>query len=231
MFFHLFLKFRFLIFRLLISRALLNQLCISLLAFSFVAWSPQVFAENPKILIFGDSLSAAYGLPQQEGWAALLQKKLHSQQYEYDVVNASVSGETTSGGLSRLNAALAKTQAAIIILELGANDGLRGLPLSEMNANLSAMIKQSKANKAKVLLLGMKLPPNYGPRYAESFSLSYTQLSKDHKISLVPFMLENVAAKPDLIQQDGLHPNALGQPIILENIWPYLQSLLKKQGA
>ena len=226
MFFHLFL-IRFLIFR----ARLFNQLFVSLLAFSFVAWSPQVFAENPKILIFGDSLSAAYGLPRQEGWVALLQKKLHSEQYEYDVINASVSGETTSGGLSRLNAALAKTQATIIILELGANDGLRGLPLSEMKANLNAMIKQSKANKAKVLLLGMKLPPNYGPRYAESFTLSYAQLSKDHKISLVPFMLENVAAKPDLIQQDGLHPNALGQPIILENIWPYLQPLLKKQGT
>lgn len=222
MFFHLFLIFRV---------RLLRQLFVSLLAFSFVAWSPQVFAANPKILIFGDSLSAAYGLPQQEGWAALLQKKLNEERYQYDVVNASVSGETTSGGLSRLNAALAETQAAIIILELGANDGLRGLPLSAMNANLSAMIKQSKKNKAKVLLLGMKIPPNYGPRYAQSFSLTYSQLSKDHKVSLVPFMLENVAARPDLIQQDGLHPNALGQPIILENIWPHLQSLLKKQGT
>jgi acyl-CoA thioesterase-1 len=219
MFFHLFLIFRV---------RLLRQLFVSLLAFSFVAWSPQVFAANPKILIFGDSLSAAYGLPQQEGWAALLQKKLNEERYQYDVVNASVSGETTSGGLSRLNTALAETQPAIIILELGANDGLRGLPLSAMNANLSTMIKQSKKNKAKVLLLGMKIPPNYGPRYAQSFSLTYSQLSKDHKVSLVPFMLENVAARPDLIQQDGLHPNALGQPIILENVWPHLQSLLKK---
>jgi acyl-CoA thioesterase-1 len=219
MFFHLFLIFRV---------RLLRQLFVSLLAFSFVAWSPQVFAANPKILIFGDSLSAAYGLSQQEGWAALLQKKLNEERYQYDVVNASVSGETTSGGLSRLNTALAETQPAIIILELGANDGLRGLPLSAMNANLSTMIKQSKKNKAKVLLLGMKIPPNYGPRYAQSFSLTYSQLSKDHKVSLVPFMLENVAARPDLIQQDGLHPNALGQPIILENVWPHLQSLLKK---
>jgi acyl-CoA thioesterase-1 len=222
MFFHLFLTFR---------TRLLNQLFVSLLACCFVAWSPQVFAANPKILIFGDSLSAAYGLPQQQGWASLLQKKLNEQQYRYDVVNASVSGETTSGGLSRLNTAIAETQAAIIILELGANDGLRGLPLNAMNANLSAMIKQSKKSKAKVLLLGMRIPPNYGPRYAQSFSLTYSQLSKDHNISLVPFMLENVAAKPDLIQQDGLHPNALGQPIILDNIWPHLKSLLKKQGA
>lgn len=226
MFSHLFLIFRFLIFR----TQLLNQLFISLLALCFVAWSPQVFAANPKILIFGDSLSAAYGLPQQEGWAALLQKRLDQQQYPYDVVNASVSGETTSGGLSRLNATLAETQAAIIILELGANDGLRGLPLNAMNANLSAMIKQSKQNNAKVLLLGMKIPPNYGPRYTQSFSLTYSQLSKNHNILLVPFMLENVAAKPNLIQQDGLHPNALGQPIILENIWPHLQPLLKKKS-
>jgi acyl-CoA thioesterase I len=224
MFFHLFLKSRFLIFR----ARLLSQLFVSLLVCSFVACSPQVFAANPKILIFGDSLSAAYGLSQHEGWAALLQKKLNEQRYQYDVVNASVSGETTSGGLSRLNTALAETQAAVIILELGANDGLRGLPLSAMNANLSAMIKQSKKNNAKVLLLGMKIPPNYGPRYANSFSLTYSQLSKDHKIKLVPFMLENVAAKPDLIQQDGLHPNAQGQPIILENVWPHLQTLLKK---
>lgn len=222
MFFHLFLIFR---------TRLLNQLFVSLLTFCFVAWSPQLFAANPKILIFGDSLSAAYGLPQQEGWANLLQKKLNEQQYQYDVVNASVSGETTSGGLSRLNTTLVETQAAIVIIELGANDGLRGLPINAMNANLSAMIKQSKKSKAKVLLLGMRIPPNYGPKYAQSFSLTYSQLSKDHKISLVPFMLENVAAKPELIQQDGLHPNAFGQPIILENIWPHLQSLLKKQGA
>lgn len=219
MFFHLFLIFR---------ARLLNQFFISLLAFSFVAYSPQVFAANPKILIFGDSLSAAYGLPQQEGWAALLQKKLDSQQYEYDVVNASVSGETTSGGLSRLASTLAETKASIIILELGANDGLRGLSLKAMSNNLNAMIKQSKKTNTKVLLVGMKIPPNYGPKYTESFSLTYAKLSKDHQVSLVPFMLENVAAKTNLIQQDGLHPNKLGQPIILENIWPHLQLLLKK---
>ncbi|MGZ8262447.1 MAG: arylesterase [Methylotenera sp.] len=185
-------------------------------------------AENPKILIYGDSLSAAYGIPQQQGWATLLQKKLDSQHYHYDVINASISGETTSGGLSRLTSTLAETKATIIILELGANDGLRGLPLKEMSANLSTMIKHSKKAGAKVLLLGIRIPPNYGPKYTESFSQIYTKLSKKHRVSLVPFMLENVAAKPQLIQEDGLHPNALGQPIVLENIWPHLQLLLKK---
>lgn len=214
MFFRLFLIFKLII--------------ISVLGFSFIACPSVALAANPKILIYGDSLSAAYGIPRQQGWVSILQKKLNSQHYHYDVINASVSGQTTSGGLSRLSATLAETQASIIIIELGANDGLRGLPLKEMTANLNAMIAQSKKAKATVLLIGMKIPPNYGPQYTESFSQSYTQLSKDHKIPLVPFMLENVAAKPNLIQEDGLHPNVLGQPIILENIWPQLQLLLKK---
>ena len=179
-------------------------------------------------MIYGDSLSAAYGIQQQQGWASLLQKKLNSQHYHYDVINASVSGETTSGGLSRISSTLAETQASIIVIELGANDGLRGLPLKEMTVNLNIMITQSKKAKAKVLLIGMRIPPNYGLQYTESFNQIYRQLSQEHKISLVPFMLENVAAKPNLIQEDGLHPNGLGQPIILENIWPQLQLLLKK---
>jgi acyl-CoA thioesterase-1 len=187
------------------------------------------FAANPKILIYGDSLSAAYGIPQQQGWAALLKEKLDRENLGFDVINASISGETTSGGLTRLARTLEQTKPQTIIIELGANDGLRGLPVKNMRDNLEAMIQLSKTSGAKVLLVGMRIPPNYGPKYTEEFSQTYIRLAKQHKIRIVPFMLENVAAKPGLIQQDGLHPNALGQPIVLENIWPELQRLIKKR--
>jgi acyl-CoA thioesterase I len=203
-------------------------LVLSLLGFNFVACANQAFAENSKILVYGDSLSASYGVSQQQGWVAFLQKKLNENNYKYSVVNASISGETTSGGLTRFANTLAKTKPSIVILELGANDGLRGLPVKNMANNLSNMIVQSKKTKAKVLLVGMKIPPNYGPKYTESFSNTYPQLSQQHKISLVPFMLENIAGKPNLIQDDGLHPNALGQPMMFKNIWPELQLMLKK---
>ncbi|MDD2932521.1 MAG: arylesterase [Methylotenera sp.] len=211
----------------LVLKTALLSLCI----LGLVAWAPAANAENPKILIVGDSLSAAYGIPQQQGWAALLQKKLQLKNYRYDVVNASMSGETTSGGASRINTALQKTKPTIVILELGANDGLRGLPINEMITNLSNIIRQSKQSGAKVLLIGMQIPPNYGPKYAEAFSQSYQRLSQEHKIPLVPFMLKNIAVQPDLIQQDGLHPNALAQPMILENIWPQLKLLLKRKNT
>ncbi|WP_366910263.1 arylesterase [Methylotenera sp.] len=203
-------------------------LCISLLSFSFVASISQANAANPKILVYGDSLSAAYGIAKSQGWVALLQKKLADQHYQYDVINASISGETTSGGLTRLETALSKVQPNIIIIELGANDGLRGLPVKDMTENLDTMITQSKKANAKILLIGMKIPPNYGPKYTEAFSNTYPDLSLQHKVSLVPFLLENVAAQPKLIQDDGLHPNVSGQPIILDNIWPKLKPLLKR---
>lgn len=214
----------------MVFRFLLMFKCVvvSLLGLSFVALPTAAIAKNSTILIYGDSLSAAYGISQQQGWATLLQKKLISQHYQYDVINASISGETSSGGLSRLPFALTKFKPNIIVLELGANDGLRGLSVKEMSKNLSAMIMLSKKAKVKVLLVGMRIPPNYGPKYTTSFSQTYRQLSLQHKVSLVPFMLENIAAKPKLIQDDGLHPNVLGQPLILENIWQELQVLLKK---
>lgn len=198
---------------------------LSLCFMVFVAWSLPAFAANPKILIYGDSLSAAYGIPQQQGWAALLKKKLAQEKFTYEVINASISGETTDSGLTRLASTIKQVKPRIIILELGANDGLRGLPINNMRDNLSAMIQLCKKSGIKVLLLGMKIPPNYGVKYTEAFSQTYTQLGKQHKVALVPFMLENIAARPDLIQTDGLHPNALGQPIILENIWPQLRKL------
>ena len=215
--------------KLLQSKLWLRKLlCISLLGFSFVACISHSNAANLKILVYGDSLSAAYGVAKSQGWVAFLQKKLTDQHYQYDVINASISGETTSGGLTRLANTLAKTKPNIIILELGANDGLRGLPVKEMSANLNTMISQSKKANAKILLIGMKIPPNYGPKYTDSFSNTYPQLSQQHQVSLVPFMLENIAAKPKLIQDDGLHPNVLGQPMMLDNIWPKLQPLLKR---
>lgn len=216
--------FRFL---LVLRFLVLKTSLVSLFFLVFVAWHLPAFAENSKILVYGDSLSAAYGIPKQQGWVALLQKKLQSEHYRYEVVNASISGETTSGGVSRIASALKQTKPKVIILALGANDGLRGLPITEMTKNLNNIITQSKKTGAKVLLVGMKIPPNYGPKYTESFSQSYRQLSSHHKIPLVPFMLDNVAVKSNLIQEDGLHPNILGQPIILQNIWPKLKLLLK----
>jgi acyl-CoA thioesterase-1 len=187
-----------------------------------------VYAASNSILIYGDSLSAAYGIPQQQGWVSLLQQRLEDQHYPYKVINASVSGETSSGGLSRLSATLNAHQPNIVILELGANDGLRGLPLSVMKDNLAQMIEQSKRSGAKVLLIGMKIPPNYGPKYSQSFTQQYQQLSQEFKVPRVPFMLQGMENRPEFIQDDGLHPNVQGQPIILENIWPHLKLILKK---
>ncbi len=181
-----------------------------------------------NILVFGDSLSAAYGIAQSSGWVALLQKRLVEEKFSHVVVNASVSGETTIGGKNRLEAQLKRVKPNVVILELGANDGLRGLPINEMEKNLTTMIQMSQKAGAKVLLIGMKLPPNYGMNYTASFTQSYQTLSKKFKIPVVDFMLENVATEPTLVQQDGLHPNEQGQPIILENIWLALKTLLKK---
>jgi len=217
--------FRFL---LVLRLSVLKTCLVSSFFLVFVAWHSAVFAENSNILVYGDSLSAAYGIPQHQGWAAQLQKKLQDEHYPYEVVNASISGETTSGGVTRIATVLKQTKPKIVILALGANDGLRGLPIQEMTANLDTIITQSKKSGAKLLLIGMRIPPNYGPQYTQSFSHSYQQLSHKHQAKLVPFMLDKVAARPELIQQDGLHPNARGQAIILENIWPKLRLLLKK---
>jgi acyl-CoA thioesterase-1 len=213
--------------RFFISLCGLN-LVACLLAFSGTTYAEAAIA-NPKILIYGDSLSAAYGIPQQSGWPALLQKKLLVEGYRYDIVNASISGETTSGGLSRLKKTLETAKPAIIILELGANDGLRGLPINAMASNLTAMIEQMQKTKAQIILAGMKIPPNYGPQYTNGFANTYEQLSKKYGLKLVPFLLDQVAAQQHLLLQDGLHPNAEGQVIMLNNIWPHLKPLLKKR--
>ncbi len=196
-----------------------------------IAAKPTI-ASTQTILVFGDSLSAGYGVPQGQGWVALLEQKLARNKLSYasyKVINASISGETTSGGLARFNSALATHKPNIVILELGANDGLRGLPITEMQANLNQMIAQTKTAKARVLLLGMKIPPNYGLKYTKNFSDAYTSLTKQHSIALVPFLLEGVAGKPELIQPDGLHPIAAAQPQLLNNVWEVLAKMLNNK--
>jgi acyl-CoA thioesterase-1 len=176
--------------------------------------------------VLGDSLSAAYGMRVEEGWVSLLQKRLTSQGYGYRVVNASVSGETTAGGLARLPRALELHRPSIVILELGGNDGLRGLSLEQMRQNLDTMIRRSKSAGAKVLLAGMRVPPNYGPTYTQKFYALYEDLARRHRVPLVPFLMQDVALDASLMQDDGIHPNARGQPVLLEAIWPVLKPLL-----
>ncbi len=180
------------------------------------------------LLVFGDSLSAAYGLRADEGWVAQLQKRLAQQGYGYRVVNASVSGETTAGGRARLARAIEAHQPQLVVLELGANDGLRGLPVKDARANLTAMIGSIKQAKADVLLAGIVLPPNYGTRYANDFAAMFPALSKDHGVPLVPFLLDGIALDTRYMQADGLHPNAAGQPLVLENVWKHLKPLLER---
>lgn len=186
-------------------------------------------AELPVILVFGDSLSAGYGLSHvEQGWVELLRTKLKSEGYGYQVINASVSGETTAGGLARLPRALSLHHPQVVVLELGGNDGLRALPIAQMRANLAKMVDLSSAAGSRVLLLGMRIPPNYGPQYTEQFRSTFVDLGRDDKLPVVPFLLAGIALTPALMQADGVHANESGQPKILENTWPALQPLLKK---
>lgn len=180
------------------------------------------------LLVYGDSLSAAYGLRADQGWVALLQKRLEEQGYGYRVVNASVSGETTSGGKARIARALEQHRPELVVLELGANDGLRGLPVAAARSNLEAMVGTIRNSGARVLLVGILMPPNYGAPYAKAFSAMYGELAKSLQLPLVPFMLDGIALEPALMQADGLHPNAEGQPRVLENVWPHLKKLLRR---
>ena len=186
-------------------------------------------ASDRTILVLGDSLSAAYGLRPEQGWVALLQKRLAREGYEYEVVNASVSGETTSGGLQRLPRALELHKPGLMILELGANDGLRGLPLAVVAGNLEKMVALAKQSHARVLLVGMRIPPNYGPRYTDDFARMYPQIASRESLPLVPFLLQTVALDADRMQGDGLHPNARGEPAVLDTLWPQLEPLLQKK--
>ena len=182
----------------------------------------------PKILVLGDSISAGYGLAANEGWVSLLQTRLKAQGYGYRVVNASVTGETTTGGLARLPRALSLHQPVIVVIELGGNDGLRGLPLDTSRANLQKMIDLSRSAGAAVLLLGMKIPPNYGPRYASEFERLYADLARRNKLAFEPFFLDKIALADGMMQEDGIHPTAKAQPIMLETLWPRLRPLLRR---
>jgi acyl-CoA thioesterase-1 len=184
----------------------------------------------PKtVLVLGDSLSAEYGLSRGSGWVALLENRLNSEKIDAAVVNASISGETTSGGRSRLPALLTQYHPDIVVIELGANDGLRGQPVAAAEANLGAMLELAAKNKARVLLVGIRIPPNYGRDYTERFFGMYKTLAARYKAALVPFMLDGVADKPALFQADRLHPTAAAHPVILANIWPSFASLVKSK--
>lgn len=184
-------------------------------------------ARAPVILVVGDSLSAAYQIPKSQGWVSLLAQRLKDKRLPYEVANASVSGETSAGGLQRLGAALQQFQPSIVVIELGANDGLRGLSLQAMQHNLEQMIRSSQQARAKVVLLEMYIPPNYGPQYTQGFTAVYHQLAQQYRLTLVPFFLQGVAGQRALLLDDGLHPNAQAQPQLLENVWSSLTPLLK----
>ena len=193
-----------------------------------VVLSLWAFAANAAqvILVFGDSLSTAYGIPADSGWATLLEQRVRQHKPGYRVINASISGETTSGGRYRIGQALNEHQPVVVILELGANDGLRGLPLDAASANLDAIISACQKRKIQVLLVGMRLPPNYGSAYTAKFRAIYEQAAQRHKIPLLPFLLEGFADQPELFQADGFHPGVAAQPLIMERVWKRLQPML-----
>ena len=192
-----------------------------------VLHAPHSLANTSKILVVGDSLSAEYGLPRGTGWVSLLDKRLRSQQSSWSLINASISGETSAGGQARLATLLKTHQPQIVIIELGANDALRGLQLQTTEKNLRQMIQTSKKSGARVLLLGMRIPPNYGADYSNQFFRLFATLAKNEQIEYVPFFLEKVADKAELFQADRIHPNVEAQRILLENVWPKLKPMLK----
>ena len=202
-------------------RSLIQVLVLaSLAAAASTTWAAR------NILVFGDSLSAGYGIPQEAAWPSLLAKRLEQKRLDYSVTNASISGETTSGGRTRLDAALEKTRPAVVIIALGANDGLRGLPVKTMRDNLAAMADAAQKKNARVLIVGQRLPPNYGP-YATQFHEAFAAVAREKKTALVDFLLDGVATRPELFQADNLHPTAEAQPMLLETVWQGLAPLLK----
>jgi acyl-CoA thioesterase-1 len=192
-----------------------------------VLWLPATAAAEKSILVMGDSLSAAYGIPRNRGWVALLEERLKREHPDYIVVNASISGETSGGGRARLRPLLQRHRPAVMILELGANDGLRGMPIAHIRTNLAAMIREAQAGGARVLLAGIKMPPNYGELYTQGFEALFRELAKTHRTALVPFLLEDFADKPELFLPDRLHPAEAAQPLMLERVWRALPPLLK----
>lgn len=202
--------------------ALQMILTLMLATFAMTAYSA-----SKTIVVLGDSLSAEYGLERGHGWVSLLQQRLVTEKIPANIVNASISGETTSGGRARLQSLLNKHKPDVVIIELGANDALRGLSLGATQDNLEAMVKSAANAHAKTLLVGMQIPPNYGADYTKRFTALFPKVAKQSRTALVPFMLKGVAEKPELFQADRIHPNETAHPIILDNIWPYLKPLLR----
>lgn len=178
------------------------------------------------LLVLGDSLSAGYGLAVEQGWVALLERRLAEEGYNYRVVNASISGDTSRGALARLGDLLARFRPTVTIVELGGNDGLRGISPAELRANLAAIIARLKNSGSRILLVPVQLPPNYGNAYLEKFAAVYPGLAEEYDVRLSPFMLEDIALNPELMQEDGIHPRAEAQPMVLDNLWPALKALL-----
>ncbi|WP_460457412.1 arylesterase [Arenimonas alkanexedens] len=198
------------------------------LVFAFaVLAAPLQAAQTRTVLVLGDSLSAAYGLAPQQGWVALTAEQLGDRHPGWRVANASVSGETTAGGASRIAGELERHQPEVVVVELGANDGLRGLPLAQTRDNLEKIILASQQAGARVLLLGMRLPPNFGPQYTQGFERNYVELAAEHGAALLPFLLEPIATDRDAFQADNLHPVAEAQPRLRDHVWPALEPLLK----
>lgn len=193
-------------------------------ALTLMLWAQGAVAGT--LLVVGDSISAAFGLDSRQGWVALLEKRLVQEGFEHQVVNASISGDTSAGGAARLPALLVEHKPELVIIELGGNDGLRGQPLAQLQQNLASMVEQSQQAGAKVLLLGMKLPPNYGGRYTTAFAQVFTDLAEQKQVPLVPFFLEGVGGVPGMMQADGIHPTEAAQEILLDNVWPTLKPML-----
>ncbi|WP_339733434.1 arylesterase [uncultured Pseudomonas sp.] len=193
-------------------------------ALSLLLWGPAAFAGT--VLVVGDSISAAFGLDTREGWVALLEKRLAEEGFAHQVVNASISGDTSAGGAARLPALLTEHQPELVIIELGGNDGLRGQPPAQLQQNLAAMVQQSQKAGAEVLILGMQLPPNYGVRYTTAFADVFPKVANETGSALVPFVLEGIGGVPSMMQSDGIHPTAEAQPRLLDNVWPMLKPLL-----
>lgn len=191
-------------------------------------WCGAALAAPAPVLVFGDSLSSAHHIAVESGWVHLLELRLDASKDPRPVVNASISGETTSGGVERLPKVLAESKPALVVLELGANDGLRGLPIAEIRENLTKMIRACQSSGAAVVLLGIELPINYGPQYRDGLRAIYRDLAAEFNLPLVPFLLDGVALDPNLMQDDGLHPTAKGEPKVLDNVWPVLEPALAK---
>ena len=200
---------------------------IILLALFLLTAIPAV-AQQRNLLVWGDSLSAAFGISEEQGWVQLLSERIEREYPSFRVINGSVSGETTTGGLERLPAMLAEYRPELVILELGGNDGLRGIPVEAIHDNLAAMIRLIESDGGRVLLAGIRIPPNYGPRYTEPFHENYFNLAEEFELPLLPFLIEGIPENPELMQNDGIHPVAEAQPAILENVWTVLEPMLRE---